>query len=63
LQIQILKENDPIADAVTPSTISDIPKADPTSTKLSINISADLMAIIKDIIKITGISKVSMGFT
>jgi len=51
LQVQILKENDPIADAVTPSTISDIPKADPTSTKLSINISADLMAIIKDIIK------------
>ncbi len=38
----------PIAEAVTPSIISEIPKAPPISTKLSTNKSADLMTMINE---------------
>lgn len=40
----------PMAEAVTPNIIWEIPSAAPISTKLSTNISADLMTIINDTI-------------
>lgn len=39
----------PIAEAVTPKIISDIPKAPPISTKLSTKRSADFITIIREI--------------
>ena len=38
----------PIADAVTPSIIWDIPRAEPISTKLSTNMSADFITMISE---------------